>query len=300
MNILIRKLIFNEANIHLILWNNKPCFFVSELSNALDSVNKEDISIFLRYGGSAAKGIDFDVVAGAEAKDLRKQLENSGIKKKFAHTMIIYFDGLRKYFNHRKTVESKDFTNYLLKCKVSLDSDSVDSVSIEETPVTLQENSPKPIATPSPQSEVIINDKPLASKKSTVTKKPKVSNKTVSNNMPAASHNTEVSSKSEVANKPAVNNNSDAVNKPAINNKSKANNKPTNNKKNEITASPSNNSSNYSDFLKHISFMEEFVDTFNKLTITADKSVAFTKSMAKFLESNGVQINDFLKELKKW
>jgi hypothetical protein len=300
VNILIRKLIFNEANIHLILWNNKPCFFVSELSNALDSVNKEDISIFLRYGGSAAKGIDFDVVAGAEAKDLRKKLENSGIKKKFAHTMIIYFDGLRKYFNHRKTIESKDFTNYLLKCKVSLDSDSVDSITIDETPVTIQENIPEPIVVPSPQGEVIINNKPLASKKTTVNKKPKVSNKSASNNMPAASNKTEVSSKSEVANKPAVNSNSEVNNKAAVNDKSKVNNKSTNNKKNEITANPSNNSSNYSDFLKHISFMEEFVDTFNKLNIPADKSVAFTKSMAKFLESNGIQINDFLKELKKW
>jgi hypothetical protein len=300
VNILIRKLIFNEANIHLILWNNKPCFFVSELSKALDSVNKEDISIFLRYGGSAAKGIDFDVVAGAEAKDLRKQLENSGIKKKFAHTMIIYFDGLRKYFNHRKTIESKDFTNYLLKCKVSLDSDSVDSVNIEETPVTIQENIPEPLVTPSPQSEVIINNKPLASKKSTVNKKPKASNKTVSNNMHAASIKTEVSNDSGVANKPAVNKKPEINNKSTVNDKSKVNNKPTNNKKNEITESPKNNSSSYSDFLKHISFMEEFVDTFNKLTITADKSVAFTKSMAKFLESNGIQIDDFLKELKKW
>jgi hypothetical protein len=294
VNILIRKLIFNEANIHLILWNNKPCFFVSELSNALDSVNKEDISIFLRYGGSAAKGIDFDVVAGAEAKDLRKQLENSGIKKKFAHTMIIYFDGLRKYFNHRKTVESKDFTNYLLKCKVSLDSDSIDSVSIDETPVAIQENIPEPILTPLPQSEVIINNKPLASKKTTANKKPVVNNK------PEVSNKAVASSKSAVSSKHVSNNKSEVKDEAAVNNKPVVSNKPAVSKKNDITASASNNSNNYSDFLKHINFMEEFVDTFNKLNITPDKSVAFTKSMAKFLESNGIQINDFLKELKKW
>ena len=258
MNILIRKLIFNEADIHLILWNNKPCFFVSELSKALDSVNKEDISVFLRYGGSAAKGIDFDVVAGEESKDLRKQLENSSIKKKFAHTMIIYFDGLRKYFNHRKTVESKDFINYLLKCKVSLDSDSIDSVSTESTPATVHTTIPEPNGKGINNNNTVVNEKSAISKKPVVSSKPVVSNKPV------------VSSKSAVS------------------------------KKNEIAASLNNNSSNYSDFIKHISFMEEFVDTFNKLNITADKSVAFTKSMAKFLEGNGIQINDFLKELKKW
>lgn len=264
VNILIRKLIFNEADIHLILWNNKPCFFVSELSKALDSVNKEDISVFLRYGGSAAKGIDFDVVAGAEAKDLRKQLENSCIKKKFAHTMIIYFDGLRKYFNHRKTVESKDFINYLLKCKVSLESDSVDSVGTEEIVAMIETTTPAPIPTPPSISEDIVHKKTVVSKKSTVKKKPVVTNKPIVNNDPVDS------------NKPFVSN------------------------KNKIATSIINNGNNYSDFLKHINFMEEFVDTFNKTNITADKSVAFTKSMAKFFEGNGILINDFLKELKKW
>ena len=222
MNILIRKLIFNEADIHLILWNDKPCFFVSELSKALDSVNKEDISVFLRYGGSAVKGIDYDVVGGAEARDLKSYLENSGVKKRFAHTMIIYFDGLRKYFNYRKTIEANDFINYLSKCKVSLDSDSVASVSVAETVV------PTNIASPP------------------------------SDTKPAAS------------------------------------------KKREAAPSPNTNSSSYSDFLKHISFIEEFVDTFNKLNIPADKSLAFTKNMVKFLEDNGIQANDFLKEIKKW
>lgn len=228
MNILIRKLIFNEADIHLILWNDKPCFFVSELSKALDSVNKEDISVFLRYGGSAAKGIDYDVVNGPEARDLRSYLENSGIKKKFAHTMIIYFDGLRKYFNFRKTIEAKDFINYLAKCKVSLEADSVAAVSATDNvaPVTLPATPVTPVVETTPK---------LAA-----------------------------------------------------------------GKKREPDISTSSNSKNYSDLLKHISFMEEFVDTINKLNIPADKSVAFTKSMVKFLEDNGMQSGDFLKEIKKW
>ena len=254
MNILIRKLIFNEADIHLILWNNKPCFFVSELSKALDSVNKEDISVFLRYGGSAAKGIDYDVVAGAEAKDLRKQLEDSCIKKKFAHTMIIYFDGLRKYFNYRKTIESKDFTNYLLKCKISLDSDSLINEEIASViPIVVTES----LAPPSTSAEAAVNTPPVASKKTKTIKKSSENKKPV------------------VVNKPIT---SDKIEKASIN----------------------NNSGNYSDFLKHISFMEEFVDSFNKINISPDKSVAFTKSMAKFFETNGVQISDFLKEMKKW
>jgi hypothetical protein len=257
MNILIRKLIFNEADIHLILWNNKPCFFVSELSKALDSVNKEDISVFLRYGGSAAKGIDYDVVAGAEAKDLRKQLEDSCIKKKFAHTMIIYFDGLRKYFNYRKTIESKDFTNYLLKCKISLDSDSMNEVVSEESTSLAPEKATETAAAPLPPSVSSVNHESTTSK------------------------STKASKKSEASKKPAVSN------------------KPVASDKNEVP-SIKNNNGNYSDFLKHISFMEEFVDTFNKINISSDKSVAFTKSMAKFFDNNGVQIGDFLREMKKW
>jgi len=221
VNILIRKLIFNEADIHLILWNDKPCFFVSELSKALDSVNKEDISVFLRYHGSAIKGVDFDVVGGTEARELRNCLENSGIRKRFVHTMIIYFDGLRKYFNHRKTVESKDFINYLTKSKLSLEDDTGAALGIVVTAA--------PSATAAP-----------------------------------------------------------AKDKPAMDGKRQA------------APSSDTDKSSYSDFLKHISFMEEFVDAFNKLNIPADKSIAFTKSMAKFLEDNGIQTNDFLKEIKKW
>lgn len=232
MNILIRKLIYNEADIHLISWNNKPCFFVSELSKSLDSVNKEDISVFLRYGGNAVKGIDYDVIGGAEARDLRSYLENSGIKKRFAHTMIIYFDGLRKYFNYRKTVESRNFINYLSKCKINLDDDSLASLGVVETAVQA------------------------------------------------------VSIASEAA-KPSMDSNPITEAKPVISKKREAN---------PSTAARSS----YSDFLKHISFMEEFVDAFNRLSIPADKSVAFTKSMAKFLEDNGMQSSDFLKELKKW
>jgi len=241
LNILIRKLIFNEADIHLILWNDKPCFFVSELSKSLDSVNKEDISVFLRYGGSAVKGVDYDVVGGAEARDLRSYLENSGIKKRFAHTMIIYFEGLRKYFNYRKTIESKDFINYLTKSKVSLEADTVASVGAVDNSVPV--TAVAPIIAAAPPSD------------------PKPSDS-----------------------KPAVSKKREAV--PSSSSSS--------------SPSPDSKSSSYSDFLKHISFMEEFVDTFNKLHIPADKSVAFTKSMAKFLEDNGMQTSDFLKEIKKW
>lgn len=236
MNILLRKLIFNEADIHLILWNDKPSFFVSELSKALDSVNKEDISVFLRYGSSAVKGVDYDVVGGAEARDLRSYLESSGIKKRFAHTMIIYFDGLRKYFNYRKTVESRDFINYLAKNKVSLEAESVASVGTTEA---ANHAAPTP-APPAPAVE-------KAEKKTEVKTEAK----------PAAS------------------------------------------KKKETTQVAIETSS-YSEFLKHISFMEEFVDSFNKLSIPPDKSVAFTKSMVKFLEDKGIPTGEFLKEIKKW
>lgn len=288
MNILIRKLIFNEADIHLILWNNKPCFFVSELSNALDSVNKEDISVFLRYGGSAAKGIDFDVVAGPEAKDLRKHLEDCRIKKKFAHTMIIYFDGLRKYFNYRKTVESKDFINYLLKCKVSLDSDSIESDIIEETATATQETILAPTVIIPPKVNSKINKKSVASNKAVAINKLEVSSK------PEVINNPKVNKKPEVINKP------EHIKMPEVDKKTIISKKTEIGKKNDTLTSLHSNSSNNSEFLKHIRFMEEFVDTFNKLNITSDKSVAFTKSMAKFLEGNGIQMSDFLKELKKW
>lgn len=239
MNIVIRKLVFNECDIHVLLWRDRPCFLVSELSKALDSVNKEDIPVFLRYGGNAMKGIDYDVVAGADARDLRSYLENSGVKKRFAHTMLIYFDGLRKYFNYRKTVESKDFLNYLEKSKISLYAESIAPVGKPETPV----EAVKSAAEPKPAS----------------TEKP-----------------AETAAPASVQQKAAKG-------------------------KQETTADvKSPGSDGYSELLKQISFMEEFVDTFNKIKITPDKSVAFTKSMAKFLEDNGIQTNKFLQEIKKW
>lgn len=238
MNILIRKLIFNEADIHIILWNGKPCFFVSELSKALDSVNKEDIPVFLRNGEITVKGIDYDVVNGPEARELKACLENSGIKKRFVQTMIIYFDGLRKYFNYRKTIESKDFISYLEKCKITLEDEKSASIGINET-IT-----------------------------------------------PPAS----VASAAETEPKP--------VKKHAV--PSSPENKPKHSKKKDTAHCPDPKNSGYSEFLKHISFMEEFVDTFNKVNIPADKSVVFTKSMVKFLEDNGIDARDFLNELKKW
>jgi hypothetical protein len=223
----------------VLLWRDRPCFLVSELSKALDSVNKEDIPVFLRYGGNAMKGIDYDVVAGADARDLRSYLENSGVKKRFAHTMLIYFDGLRKYFNYRKTVESRDFLNYLEKSKISLDAESIAPVGKPEPPA----EAVKPIAEPKPAS----------------------SEKPVETAAPASVQQKAAKSKQET---------------------------PANVK------SPS--SDGYSELLKQISFMEEFVDAFNKIKITPDKSVAFTKCMAKFLEDNGIQTNKFLQEIKKW
>lgn len=236
MNIVIRKLVFNDSDIHVLLWKDRPCFLVSELSKALDSVNKEDIPVFLRNGGNAVKGIDFDVVAGADARDLRSYLESSGIKKRFAHTMIIYFDGLRKYFNYRKTVESRDFLSYLERSKMSLDDASVSPVGIIETSDTAAKTEPEP-------TPAVVEAAPPA------------------------------------------------PNPPA---------KKANSGKKDIPIKTDSTKSEYSEFLKHISFMEEFVDAFNKLKITPDKSVAFTKSMVKFLEDNGVQTSTFLQEIKKW
>lgn len=232
MNILLRKLIFNEAEIHLILWKDKPCFLVTELSKALDGVNKEDIPVFLRSGGIALKGVDYDVVAGPDARDLRSYLENSGIKRRFAQTMIIYVEGLKKYLNFRKTIEAKDFMNYLIKSKVSLDDTTPVNLPEEQAAAPVVEKSVPPV--PVAQTQVV--EKPAAVK-------------------------TEVKEK-----------------------------------KNKGTASIDN----YSELLKHISFMEEFVDAFNKLKIAPDKSVAFTKAMVKFLDDKGVSPNEFLDEIKKW
>lgn len=239
MNIVIRKLVFNESDIHVLLWKDRPCFLVSELSKALDSVNKEDIPVFLRSGGTAVKGMDYDVIAGADARDLRSYLENSGIKKRFAHTMLIYFDGLRKYLNYRKTIESKDFVNYLTKSKIDLESDSLSPIGNLE-PLEPTEPSDKPLAA----------QKPISIEKPVENVKPKGPKEAKS--------------------------------------------------KRETTANVDAGPNTYSELLKHISFMEEFVDAFNRIKITPDKSVAFTKSMVKFLEDNGMQTDKFLQEIKKW
>lgn len=235
MNIVIRKLVFNESDIHVLLWKDRPCFLVSELSKALDSVNKEDIPVFLRYGGNAVKGMDYDVIAGADARDLRSYLENSGIKKRFAHTMLIYFDGLRKYFNYRKTVESKDFITYLAKSKIDLEVDSVAPVGGVET---------------TEQVKALTEPKPVILEKAV-----------------------EISAPAD---------------------------QKTGKSKRGVAVDVSPKTDGYSELLKQINFMEEFVDAFNKIKITPDKSVAFTKSMAKFLEENGIQTSKFLQEIKKW
>lgn len=245
MNIVIRKLVFNESDIHVLLWKDRPCFLVSELSKALDSVNKEDIPVFLRYGGTAVKGIDFDVIAGGDARDLRSYLESSGIKKRFAHTMLIYFDGLRKYFNYRKTVESKDFVAYLTKSKLDLEADFVAPVGKMES----LEPALKPV--PEPKQKKL--------------------------------EKTELQEKATAA----------APIAPV------AEQKPVKSRK-EIVPPPKPDTASYSELLKHINFMEEFVDAFNKIKITPEKSVAFTKSMAKFLEDNGMPTSRFLQEIKKW
>ncbi len=158
MNILIRKLIYNEEDIHLITWQDKPCFFVSELSKALDSINKDAIPVFLRKGESQ-KGTDYDVISGENAKVLKNLLEDSGIKKKFSQTMIIYFEGLRKYLAFRKTMEARDFINYLSKCKISLEADFVSSVGAVESPVAIERVVPPPeqpapvsVTAPKPQN----------------------------------------------------------------------------------------------------------------------------------------------------
>ncbi|MFZ5354262.1 MAG: hypothetical protein ACOZCL_16295 [Bacillota bacterium] len=207
MNVTARKLVFNEMPVYLIQWKGKPCFFVTELSNAIESIGKDDMSVFLRYGGEAVKGLDYDVVQGDEARDLRNYLEDCGVKKRFAHTMLIYISGLLKYFDFRRTVELKDFKNYLIKSKVMLD---------------------EPIEVPKEQNII---------------------SKSV--------HEEKISTDNAAYR-------------------------------------------GYSEFIKHISFMEDFVNTFNKISISSDNSVAFTKSIAKYLEDNGVQPDRFLLEIKKW
>lgn len=239
MNILIRKLIFNEADIHLILWRDRPCFLVSELSNALDCVYKDDIPVFLRNGSNAIKSMHYDVLAGPDAKELKQNLEDSGIKKKFVQTMVVYFDGLRKYFNFRRTIEIKDFNEYLIKCKISLDEES----EFQLNHMAADEVAPAALTTQTvqaPQPPVVTTAAAVVQKK--VPKK----------------------------------------------------------KKNTTMPIQASDSSSYSEFLNHISLMEEFVQAFNKINISSEHSVAFTKDMVKYLHSHEIQLKDFLKQLKKW
>ncbi|MGE5630189.1 MAG: hypothetical protein ACM3TR_03725 [Caulobacteraceae bacterium] len=200
MNIILRKLIYNESEVYLINWKDKPCFMVSEVSKALDGSNKEDIQLFLRNSDEAVKGVDYDVIEGDDAAALRKQLDDSGVKKRFAKTMILYLCGLKKYSEFRRTMQVKDFINYLQNNKVCIDQNS------GSTPV-----------------------------------------------------------------------------------------EPPNDLQNTDTSSIG-----YSELLKHIEFMEDFVNTINKLNISSDKSIAFMKDMTKFLEDNGLKADKLLAQIKKW
>lgn len=223
MGIVLRKLIYNETEIHLINWVGKPCFIVSELSRSLDGVNKEDISLFLRHNNAAVKGVDYDVLQGEESRRLRSCLEECGVVKRFAKAMVIYYSGLRKYFEFRRTVPVKDFSSYLAKNKVDI-------------------------------HEVTALDLPDAD---TMSHKPAA---------PAAAQ-------------------SAAIQSAPFQQDVKVNNAEY---------------KGYSEFLKHIAFMEEFVSSINNLNISPDKSIAFTVDMTKFLEDNGMQPHKLLAQIKKW
>lgn len=221
MNIVQRKLIYNETDIHLITWNGNPCFIVSEISKALDGVNKEDIPLFLRKNSMSVKGTDYDVLENEDSRRLRSLLEESGVTKRFAKVTLIYFSGLSKYFEFRRIIQVKDFRNYLNKSKVNLEDTAAYQVPVPAASVCQQEADIQ---------------------------------------MPGVSHKAE--------------------------------------KTEPQGAVISYNG--YSEFYKHIAFMEEFVNSINKLNISPDKSVAFTVDMAKFLEDNGMQPQKLLKQIKKW
>ena len=216
MNIVLRKLIYNDSEIHLITWNENPCFIVSEISKALDGVNKEDISLFLRHNTVSVKGIDYDIIKDVDSRRLRSCLEESGVEKRFAKVMVVYFSGLRKYFEFRRTVPVKDFSNYLIKNKVNVDEIVAHKVFIPNTAADLPD---------------------------------------MCSQMPEI---------------PAVQQ-ADTV-----------------------------DHIGYSEFYRHIAFMEEFISSINKLNISPDKSVAFTMDMTKFLEDNGLQPHKLLTQIKKW
>lgn len=221
MNIVQRKLIYNETEIHLITWDGKPCFIVSEISKALDGVNKEDISIFLRKNSVSEKGIDYDILQDEASRRLRSLLEESGVVKRFAKVTLIYFGGLRKYFDFRRIIQVKDFKNFLIKSRINIDETLTYEVSLPSTTANQQD------------TDIQI---------------PKISPKAAKEELQTDN----ISYKG------------------------------------------------YSEFYKHISFMEDFVNSINKLNISPDKSVAFMVDMAKFLEDNGLQPQKLLMQIKKW
>lgn len=220
MNIVLRKLIHNDSDIHLIKWNEKPCFMVSEISNALDGIGRDDIQIFLRHNDEVIKGVDYDVIQGSDARILRDNLKDSGVEKRFVHTMLIYLSGLAKYLNYRRVRQVVDFCNYLQKSKIYLNDD-------------------------------VPNNKLLSI--------------SVTEPIDALNKNTA----------------DDTINS-------------------EDDSQPNNSVKIYSDFLKHIALMDDFVTSINNLNIPSDKSIAFTKDMTKFLEDNGLQLEKLLTQIKKW
>ncbi len=225
MNIVQRKLIYNETDIHLIVWDGKPCFIVSEISKALDGVNREDIALFLRKNSISVKGTDYDVLENEDSRKLRSLLEESGVLKRFAKVTLIYFSGLQKYFDFRRIMQVKDFRNYLSKSKVDLQDTSKYHISFSDTEAEQQRQEVQPQTTPYKAAKEV---------------------------------------------------------------------------QKEASISDNTSYKGYSEFYKHITFMEEFVNSINKLNISPDKSVAFTIDMAKFLEDNGIPPQKLLKQIKKW
>lgn len=221
MNVVLRKFIYNDSEIYLINWNEKPCFIVSEIINAIDGIGKEDIQLFLRHNNNITKGLDYDIIQGDDARIFRGYLEDSGVKKRFAHTTIIFLSGLYKYSNYRRTRPIKDFCNYLENNKVYLHNDSSLNVLSSST-----------------------------------------SSESINPEIQHAENNTTETEQ-------------DSLHKDICYN-------------------------GYSDFLKHIAFMEDFVNSINKLSISPDKSIAFTKDMTKFLEDNSMQPEKLLIQIKKW
>lgn len=133
MNIVLRKLIYNDSDVYLINWNEKPCFIVSELTKALDGIGRDDIQLFLRHNDEVTKGVDYDVIQGSDARILRDFLKDSGVEKKFVHTMVIYFSGLNKYSDYRRTRQIRDFCSYLQNNKIYLDNSTPSNMLLSNT-----------------------------------------------------------------------------------------------------------------------------------------------------------------------